>query len=90
MDIDKQAKKLQKDYERELGEDYRFDDKKLYLIPDEYKYDKIPEIIEGKNISDYIDPDILEKLEALEREEELRDAAGVYDEDIVSQYQVLS
>jgi hypothetical protein len=42
------------------------------LENDEWKYDKIPEIMDGLNISDYIDPDLIEKLEALEREEEDR------------------
>lgn len=82
MDIDKPYKKLQKEYEKELGDDYRFDDKKLYVVPDTEKYDIIPELINGKNIADFIDPEILEKLDALEREEELREGAGVYDEDI--------
>ena len=31
----------------------------------------MPELLNGKNIADFVDPDILEKLEALEREEEL-------------------
>jgi len=43
------------------------------------KYDKIPEIWEGHNVADYIDPDIMQKLEELEKEEELRTAAGEYD-----------
>ena len=82
MDIDKPYRKLQKEYERELGEDYKFDDKKLYMVSDDQKYDIIPELLDGKNVADYIDPDIFEKLEALEREEELREAAGVYDEEV--------
>jgi nucleolar GTP-binding protein len=36
----------------------------------EWKFDAIPELLDGKNIADYIDPDIDAKLEALEREEE--------------------
>lgn len=43
--------------------------------------DIIPEIMEGKNIADFIDPDIAEKLEALEREEEQLQAQGYYDSD---------
>ena len=41
--------------------------------------------MEGKNIADFIDPDIAEKLEALEREEERLQAEGYYDteEDMV-------
>ena len=54
--------------------------KKRYDIPDEEKYDVIPEFWQGHNIADYIDPEIFEKLEALEKEEELREKAGVYDD----------
>lgn len=79
MEIDR---KLQKHLEQELREDYSFDDKALYLIKDDEKYDIIPEIINGKNIADYIDEDIFRKLEELEKEEELREAAGMYDSDI--------
>lgn len=73
-------RKLQKEYEEE-DEDYKFDDNALYMIKDDEKYDIIPEIINGKNIADYIDEDIFEKLEQLEKEEELREQAGMYDDD---------
>ena len=33
----------------------------------------IPEVWNGKNVADYIDPDIMAKLDALEKEEELRE-----------------
>jgi len=33
------------------------------LERDEWKYDIVPEIMDGKNIADYVDADILEKLE---------------------------
>lgn len=33
----------------------------------------MPEIIDGKNIADYVDPEILKKLEELEKEEEMMD-----------------
>eukprot|EP01080_Neovahlkampfia_damariscottae_P010466 gene10466-2988_t len=47
--------------------------KKWYLLKDEdWKEDIIPEIWEGKNISDFVDPDILEKLDQLEEEERNR------------------
>jgi len=49
------------------------------------KYDIIPEIWEGHNIADYIDPEIMKKLEQLEKEEELRQAAGEYDSDSESE-----
>lgn len=39
------------------------------LENDEWKYDVPPEIFEGKNVADFIDPDIEEKLAALEKEE---------------------
>ncbi|KAI9226300.1 MAG: GTP binding protein 4 [Piptocephalis tieghemiana] len=55
--------------------------KKHLLAEDEWKQDKIPEIIDGKNIADFIDPDILEKLDALEREEERLTAEGFYQSD---------
>jgi len=43
--------------------------------------DTIPEIMDGKNVADFIDPDIAEKLEALEREEEKLQAEGFYEND---------
>lgn len=49
----------------------------------EEKDDVIPEIWQGHNIADFIDPDIMEKLEALEKEEEEREDAGLYDNDEV-------
>lgn len=36
----------------------------------EWKYDVVPEMIDGKNVIDYVDPDIDRMLEELEREEE--------------------
>lgn len=50
-----------------FGPDFRKD---YLLANDEWKFDVIPEIIDGKNIADYIDPEIMERLEELEREEE--------------------
>lgn len=40
------------------------------LKDEEWKFDAIPEIIDGKNVADYIDPDIEKKLADLEMEEE--------------------
>jgi len=57
-----------------------------YLLSNpEWKNDIIPEIMDGKNVADFIDPDIAEKLDALEREEERLQAEGFYDseEDMV-------
>ena len=51
-----------------------------YLLKNpEWKQDVIPELWQGKNIADFIDPDILEKLDALEREEEKLEAEGFYE-----------
>jgi len=47
--------------------DYR----EIYELKDDsWKFDTIPEIIDGKNIADFVDPDILTRLEDLEREED--------------------
>jgi nucleolar GTP-binding protein len=47
--------------------DYR----ELYdLNNEEWKFDAIPEIFDGKNVADYIDPEIEKRLEELELEEE--------------------
>jgi len=40
------------------------------LTVDDWKWDIIPEIMDGKNIADFIDPDIELKLQELEREED--------------------
>lgn len=47
--------------------DYR---EKYDLEDDDWRFDAIPEIMNGKNIADFVDPDIMTKLEELEREEE--------------------
>mmetsp|Transcript_11902 Transcript_11902/g.13810 ORF Transcript_11902/g.13810 Transcript_11902/m.13810 type:complete len:290 (+) Transcript_11902:152-1021(+) len=45
--------------------------KKLYNLKNvEHKFDVIPELIDGKNIADFVDEDIMQKLEALEKEED--------------------
>jgi nucleolar GTP-binding protein len=50
---------------------YSMDYRDVYdLKDDSWKWDAIPEIIDGKNIADFVDPEILSKLEALEKEEE--------------------
>jgi len=68
-----------------LGDDYILDLKKNYDIEGEQKYDVIPEIWQGHNLADYIDPEILKKLEELERDEEARINAGFYDTDETSE-----
>merc|ERR1719411_1561576 len=65
--------------ELEMGDDYIVDLQKNYDLPEDQKYDIIPEHWNGHNIADYIDPDIMEKLEQLEKEEEARERSGFYD-----------
>lgn len=73
-------RKLEKDIEQEMDDEYILDLKKNYIeIPEEERFDIIPEFWQGHNIADYIDPDIFEKLEELEREEGLRLESGYYD-----------
>ena len=68
-----ERKKTEKDLQEEQGGAgvYSQDVRKRWDLDDEaWKYDIMPEIWEGHNIADFIDPDIDAKLEALEREEE--------------------
>merc|ERR1719473_1396906 len=51
--------------------------KNALLKKDEWKYDVAPEIMDGKNIADFLDPDIEAKLAELEKEEELLIAASL-------------
>ncbi|KAK0505297.1 P-loop containing nucleoside triphosphate hydrolase protein [Armillaria luteobubalina] len=79
---DPNRRRLQKDIELEEGGPgvYNVNLKQDYLLSNpEWKMDIIPEIMDGKNIADFIDPDILEKLDALEREEERLQTEGFYD-----------
>lgn len=56
---------------------YSADLRKHYMLDNpSWKRDIMPEIIEGKNILDYVDPEIEAKLEALEMEEEALAAAA--------------
>ncbi|MDI1488760.1 MAG: Nucleolar GTP-binding protein 1 [Ramalina farinacea] len=51
------------------------------LADDDWKEDRVPEVLNGKNVYDFIDPDIEAKLAALEAEEEKLEATGFYDSD---------
>lgn len=70
-------RKTERDLQEENGGagvysmDYR---KKYDLHNEEWKYDIMPEIVDGKNIADFVDPEIMAKLEQLEMEEEAREA----------------
>jgi len=46
--------------------------KKYLLADDEWRFDNVPEIVNGRNIADFIDPEIMKRLEELEKEEEGR------------------
>lgn len=61
MDEEKPKRKLERELELEQGRNYKLDLKKYYLLKNEdEKYDKIPEIWEGHNIADFIDPQVVE------------------------------
>jgi nucleolar GTP-binding protein len=64
---------LERDREKAAGGPgvYKPDTTRYYLLrDDEWKTDIMPEIMDGKNVADFIDPDIMERLMALEAEEE--------------------
>merc|ERR1712059_190062 len=70
----------EREIELEEGDDYIIDQKKNYdLANPDQKYDVVAETWQGHNVADFIDPDIMEKLEKLEAEEEARERAGFYD-----------
>lgn len=74
-DAEKQKRKLERDLENENGGAgvYSASLRKHYLLAkEEWKEDVMPEILDGHNVYDFIDPDILQRLEELEREEGLR------------------
>jgi len=79
-----ESKRIQteSDLYEELTDDYVLQIQKHWDLPKpEQKWDTIPEIWNGKNIADYIDPEIEEKVKALLAEEEAREEAGFYDID---------
>ncbi|KAL8906696.1 MAG: hypothetical protein Q9207_001882 [Kuettlingeria erythrocarpa] len=81
---DPERRKLARDMEEENGGAgvYNVDLKEQYLLDsEEWKHDRVPEVFDGKNVYDFIDPDIEAKLEALEEEEEKLEGQGYYDSD---------
>ncbi|KAL7627438.1 Nucleolar GTP-binding protein 1 [Parahypoxylon ruwenzoriense] len=81
---DPERRKLARDIEAENGGAgvFNVDLKADYILDNpEWKHDRIPEIFDGKNVYDYIDPDIDAKLQSLEEEEERLEAEGYYDSD---------
>lgn len=81
---DPERRRLLRDEELEQGGAgvYNISLKRDYILANpEWKFDIMPEIMDGKNVADFVDPDIAERLEALEREEEKLQAEGFYDND---------
>ena len=76
--------RTERDIENELGGSgvYNVDLKKKYLeIEPDHIHDIIPEVLNGRNVADFIDADIVVKLAALEAEEEKLEAEGFYQEE---------
>ncbi|PRQ32928.1 putative nucleolar GTP-binding protein [Rosa chinensis] len=74
---EKEKRTTEKDLENENGGAgvYSASLKKNYILAhDEWKEDIMPEILDGHNVFDFVDPDILNRLEELEREEGIRQA----------------
>jgi nucleolar GTP-binding protein len=74
--------KLERDLEEENGGAgvYNINLRKNYILENpEWKEDRIPEVYDGKNVYDFIDPEIEAKLAALEEEEERLEAEGFYE-----------
>lgn len=81
---DPERRRLARDIEEENGGAgvYNINLKDQYKLDNEdWKYDRIPEVFEGKNVYDFVDPDLETKLAALEEEEEKLEAKGYYDSD---------
>jgi nucleolar GTP-binding protein len=58
---------------------YVCDYRKYYqLEDDEWRFDTIPEFMDGKNVVDFFDPEIEERLNALDAEEAELEAQGAY------------
>lgn len=69
----KPARRLERDLQEEEGGAGVYSAKlqKHHMLADEsWRDDVVPEIMDGKNIADFIDPDIMQRLEELERLEE--------------------
>lgn len=61
---------------------YNVDMKSQYQLADpDWKHDTIPEILNGRNVADFIDPDIEARLADLDDEEERLEAEGFYDDE---------
>lgn len=75
-EADQPKKKTVKDIQEEeggAGVFYVHPEVHFQLEDEDWKYDAPPEIFDGKNVADYIDPDIATKLDALDKEEAILD-----------------
>jgi len=73
MEEGEDAEKDLPEWMRGLNNQSRSWKKKYLLENEEWKFDVIPEIMDGKNIADFIDPEIMARLEELEKEEDERE-----------------
>ena len=74
-----ERRRTEKDLQEENGGAgvYTQDMRKIWDLKDpSWRYDIMPELVDGRNVMDFVDPDIDAKLEALEREEEAMAAAA--------------
>ena len=81
---DPDRKKLMREVEEENGGAgvFNLNMKEQYLLDDDdWKNDKMPEYYLGKNVYDFVDPDIEAKLAALEEEEQRLEGEGFYEND---------
>lgn len=76
--------RLMRDIEEENGGAgvYNINLKEKWMLENpDWKNDKMPEVLDGKNVYDYVDPEIEAKLAALEEEEARLEAEGYYDKE---------
>ncbi|CAA7054063.1 unnamed protein product [Microthlaspi erraticum] len=81
--VEMEKRKTEKDLEEENGGAgvYSASLRKNYILQhDEWKDDILPEFLDGHNVADFIDPDIMLRLEELEREEKVRLAKAKEDD----------
>merc|ERR1712002_1162840 len=80
MGMETAPRKTERDLEMEQDDEYFLDMRKWWDLKNpEERYDPIPEICDGYNIADFIDPEFDERLDELEKEEGMREEAGFYD-----------
>lgn len=81
---DPDRRKLAREIEAENGGAgvFNINLKDSYLLEDdEWKNDIMPEVLNGKNVYDFLDPEIAAKLQALEEEEDRLESEGFYNSD---------